>query len=53
MDSSKNGAYKNQHQKSHQRETMHDEFVFYAKCIYVSEIRAEGILCLFTRKCEK
>ena len=73
------GLKKNQHQESHQRETMHDKFVFFLckigktktkqnktkqnksqygehnTCMYVSEIRAEGMFMPFslvTRKCE-
>ena len=49
--------WRNQHQESHQRETIHDEFVIFCEkvnrvskirvCIYVSEICAEGIFVFF------
>ena len=53
-----NGANKNQHQDSYQRETIPDKFVFFSKlvrqkkgeqntCIYVSEICAEGNFVTF------
>ena len=59
-----NGANKNQHQESHQRETITDKIDFFfsklekAKkgqlgeqntCMYVSEICAEGIFVTFPR----
>ena len=53
-------ARENQHQETHQRETIHDKFVFFAKLVrqnsqygkqitrmYVSEICAEGIFVSF------
>ena len=64
-----NGANKNQHQDSYQRETIYDEFVIFPKsvrqksqkgelntCIYVSKLWAAGIFVSFflvTKKCEK
>ena len=52
-----NGANKNQHQDSYQRETVPDKFIFFSKlvrqkrmqnmCMYVSEICAEGIFVTF------
>ena len=56
-----NGAKKNQHLESHQREIIHDKFVIFAKlvrqkinrgskirvCVYVCEICAEGSFVSF------
>ena len=54
-----NCAKKNQHQESHQRETIHDQFVIFAKLVrqnkstgwskyvYVKEICADGIFVSF------